>query len=278
MKYIFATGGEDTFFNDTADMIIQQRQSQQTEQETAQETAAPEEENDFMKGLAEYDEETSKNEDIRALENVSKKLSELEFQLSEQAADYEKKLANVDFMASDDGQSFLNEMYDTGNENVPYTNDNNFITSSQKAAYGFLPQKANQSVGGTQVSKTHNNPLNIHSSAFASKYKGIVGAKDVGGNVAIFPTLETGIQAGKDLLFGDTYNNLTIAQARNRWVTGNPNKKSDSTDPIVREMGLPANTKLSNLTPAQKDKLFKQFAKWEGSEGYNTIKDIKLFQ
>lgn len=141
------------------------------------------------------------------------------------------------------------------------------------------PLKKAKTTGlGTEVSSTHNNPLNIHFSKFAKKYDGLKGANDVGGNVAVFPSLETGIQAGKDLLFGKTYNNLTITQARNKWVTGSPDRQSDSSISILKEMKVSPYTKLSELTPAQKDKLFKQFAKWEGRQGYNTIKNIPLFE
>lgn len=128
---------------------------------------------------------------------------------------------------------------------------------------------------GKQISNTHNNPLNLHYGSFASEYGAEPGAKDSDGRVAKFPSLEIGIQANKDLMFGPAYNNLTISQARNKWVSGNPNVYNSSTSDIVQAMG--GDKKLSNLSAGEKDKLFKLFAKWEGSEGYNIIKNKKLF-
>lgn len=127
----------------------------------------------------------------------------------------------------------------------------------------------------TQVSVSHNNPLNIHYGNFAKKYGAKPGTADSNGNVAMFPTFEDGVKANIDLLFGPSYINLTIAEARNRWVTGNKNKYTNSTNYIVKEMG--GNKKLNELTIAEREKLFKQFAKWEGKQGYNLIKDKRIF-
>jgi murein DD-endopeptidase MepM/ murein hydrolase activator NlpD len=130
--------------------------------------------------------------------------------------------------------------------------------------------------GGKQTSFSHNNPMNIHYGDFAAKYGAKSGSNDAGGKVAIFPTLEIGIQANKDLLFGSGYNNLTISQARNRWVSGDPNVTNASTASIVKAMG--GNKRLSELTPAEKNKLFKEFTKWEGSQGYDLIKNRQIFE
>jgi hypothetical protein len=136
-------------------------------------------------------------------------------------------------------------------------------------------RSAKSSNDGQQISLSHNNPMNVHYGDFAAKYGAKPGADDNGGKVAIFPDLETGIQANKDLMFGSGYNNLTIAEARNKWVSGNSGKHNNSTDEIVKAMG--GNKRLSALSPEEKDKLFKQFTKWEGKESYNIIKDRKIF-
>lgn len=131
-----------------------------------------------------------------------------------------------------------------------------------------------QGKGGQQpeMSYRHNNPLNIHYGEFAQQYGGIKGDPDAGGHVAKFSSFDVGIQAAKDLLFsGPNYKNLTISQARQRWV-GYPN---ESTANIVKAMGK--DVKLSELTDAERDKLVKEFAKWEGRQAYNQIKDRKLF-
>lgn len=126
-----------------------------------------------------------------------------------------------------------------------------------------------------QISYTHNNPLNIHQGPFATKYGGKQGAKDGNGFVSIFPDMNTGIQAAKDLLFGPNYNTLTIEQARNKWVKGNIDEPSESTPHIIKAMG--GNKKISQLTPAERDALIKEFARWEGKQAYTKIKDMQLF-
>ena len=154
------------------------------------------------------------------------------------------------------------------NEWRPYKGDNPH-TSHVHVSFN----RNSQDLG--QISLTHNNPLNIHQGKFAEGYGGKQGSKDGGGYVSIFPDLTTGIQAAKDLLFGPNYNNLTISQARNKWVSGNPSSSNNSTNYIVKEMG--GDKRLSDLNTAEREKLIKQFSKWEGKQAYNKIKDMPLF-
>jgi hypothetical protein len=126
-----------------------------------------------------------------------------------------------------------------------------------------------------QISLTHNNPLNIHHGNFSANYGGKQGAKDGDGYVSIFPDVNTGIKAAKDLLFGPNYSNFLVSEARNKWVSGNPNTPNSSTSHIVKAMG--GNKRLNQLTEAEKELLIKEFAKWEGRQAYNKIKDMKLF-
>lgn len=126
-----------------------------------------------------------------------------------------------------------------------------------------------------QISLTHNNPLNIHHGDFAVNYGGKQGAKDGDGYVSMFPDVNTGIKAAKDLLFGPNYSNFLVSEARNKWVSGNPNTPNSSTSHIVKAMG--GNKRLNQLSEAEKELLIKEFAKWEGRQAYNKIKDMKLF-
>jgi len=127
-----------------------------------------------------------------------------------------------------------------------------------------------------QISLTHNNPLNIHHGEFAEKYGGKQGSKDGSGFVSKFPDLNTGIKAAQDLLFGPNYADLTITQARNKWVNGNVNKPTNSSAEIVKVMG--GDKMLKDLAPQERDMLIKLFAKWEGKQAYNKIKDMKLYK
>jgi len=71
---------------------------------------------------------------------------------------------------------------------------------------------------GGSVSWRHNNPGNIKFGDFASQYGATQGqdATD-GGAFAIFPDVESGKQAMKDLLQGNGYANLTVDNAMRRW-------------------------------------------------------------
>jgi hypothetical protein len=136
----------------------------------------------------------------------------------------------------------------------------------------------NRASGGNvdgEIALSHNNPLNIHHGDFTSKYGGVQGARDSGGFVSKFPDFQTGIRAAQDLLFGPAYSNLTISQARNKWVSGSPDKTNASTPDIVKAMGT--DKVLADLTPEERDKLIKQFARWEGKQAYNKLSGMKLY-
>jgi len=145
-------------------------------------------------------------------------------------------------------------------------------TSSSSSDAGVANAGSSYSKSSSKdIASFSNNPLNLHYGKFAQKYNGVPGADDVGGKVAIFPDLETGLQANKDLLFGPNYNKLTISEARKKWVGyDNP-----SIQAIVNAMG--EDKKLLDLNSEEKSKLFKLFAKWESKQGYNKIKDISIF-
>jgi hypothetical protein len=161
------------------------------------------------------------------------------------------------------------------NEWRPY-NGSNPHTGHVHISFNRSKNLSSTTQPGSQISSSHNNPLNVHYGNFASQYGAQSGADDAGGKVARFPDLQTGIRANKDLLFGPRYNTLTISQARNKWVSGNSNTPNNSTPHIVKAMG--GDKRLADLTPSERDKLFKEFARWEGSQGYNTIKNMTLFK
>ena len=170
----------------------------------------------------------------------------------------------------------------TGNSTGPHLHftwhDPNGNLVDPRTVFNFESYKKSSSQNSgseNQMSFTHNNPMNVHYGDFAAKYGATPGADDNGGRVAMFPDLATGIQANKDLMFGPAYNNLTISQARNKWVKGNIGTMSSSTPHIVEAMG--GDRKLSDLSSAEKDKLFKEFTRWEGKQGYNLVKDKRIF-
>lgn len=72
---------------------------------------------------------------------------------------------------------------------------------------------------GKTAAERNRNPLNIKFGAFAAKYgasKENKAALD-GGSFATFPTVESGLQAARDLLMTKNYKNLTVDAAMKRW-------------------------------------------------------------
>ena len=120
----------------------------------------------------------------------------------------------------------------------------------------------------------HNNPGNIHIGGFAEGYGARAGRNDAGGKVAIFPDMQTGMTAMEDLIFGNAYNNLTISQARNKWVNGSPTVPTTSTNSIVSAMG--GDYRLNQLSGPQRKKLMSEFIKWEDRGMYNNLKSKGL--
>jgi hypothetical protein len=125
------------------------------------------------------------------------------------------------------------------------------------------------------IALTHNNPLNIHHGEFTTQYGGKQGSKDSNGYVSMFPDFQTGVKAATDLLFGPQYSNLTVSQARNKWVSGNASKSNNSTPDIVKSMG--GDKVLADLSPAEREKLIKEFARWESKQAYQKLSGMKLF-
>ncbi len=123
----------------------------------------------------------------------------------------------------------------------------------------------------------HNNPGNIHIEGdFAKGYGAVQGRKDGKGHVAIFPTMQSGMTAMRNLIFSSNYMNLTVSQARNRWVNGDVNATTTSTPHIVKAVG--ADIPLSQLSDKQKSILFEEFVKWEDRSVYDKLKKEGYFQ
>jgi murein DD-endopeptidase MepM/ murein hydrolase activator NlpD len=146
------------------------------------------------------------------------------------------------------------------------------------------PSGSSQSDGGKapsgSIAVTHNNPGNIHYGKFTSQWGATKGSLDAGstGNVAMFKTLEDGWDAFKKLIKGKGYSDLSLLDARKKWVTGDENKDTPSAALIVKEMGLDANTKVKDLTPEQLIKYSSLFVKYEDKKMYKKMKDLKYFE
>lgn len=114
--------------------------------------------------------------------------------------------------------------------------------------------------GGT-ISWRNNNPGNIRPSAFATKY----GAIGQSGGFAVFPTLDAGEKARKDLLFQTTsYKYLTITQAISKYAPPNENPTASYIANVSRSVGVSPDTKLSDLNLTQQDKMLASMKQIEG--------------
>jgi hypothetical protein len=161
----------------------------------------------------------------------------------------------------------------TGNSSGPHLHftfkdsNGNFVDPADFFNMG-ASKKAKSMKGVSNLD--HNNPGNIHIGDFAKQYGGVEGRKDNKGRVAIFPDMETGMNAMEDLIFSANYINLPISQARNRWVNGSPNVRTTSALPIVNSIG--GDYRLKDLTKSQRKKLVSEFIKWEDRKVYDNLK------
>lgn len=100
-----------------------------------------------------------------------------------------------------------------------------------------------------------NNPGNIEYGDFAIN-QGAIGSGAVPQGrqrgFAIFPTLSAGEEARRALQFeSPRYRDLTIEQAISRYAPPNENNTRGYIDAVTRAAGVPAGTKMSELTPQQ---------------------------
>lgn len=107
----------------------------------------------------------------------------------------------------------------------------------------------------------NNNPGNIEFGDFA-RSQGAVGSD---GRFAVFPTYEAGRSAKESLLFeSSSYRDRTIASAINRYAPPNENNTNNYIGAITNAVGVPADTPLSELTPAQRQQMLDAMERVEG--------------
>ncbi len=120
----------------------------------------------------------------------------------------------------------------------------------------------------------NNNPGNIRYGDFA-KSKGATSADS--GGFAIFPTMEQGEQAQKDLLFkSKSYKDLTIDQAVSRYAPPTENNTGAYQNMVKKALGssYDPNKKLSDYSEDDQQKIITTMQKMEGG----TVQDYKLAQ
>lgn len=123
-----------------------------------------------------------------------------------------------------------------------------------------------ETVDGEQLRRTgvrnwrNNNPGNLEYGGFA-KAKGAVGTD---GRFAVFPTLEIGLKAKEDLVFGNNYINLSIRNAIAKYAPESENDVNMYVNRIVQATRASSDTVLKDLTPEQRTAMLDTINKVEG--------------
>jgi hypothetical protein len=108
----------------------------------------------------------------------------------------------------------------------------------------------------------NNNPGNIEYGDFAKSF-GAVGADP---RFAVFPTLESGMKAKEELLFGNRsrYAGLSVTDALNRYAPPTENNTAAYIKSVTEAVGVTPDTILSKLNSAQKQSFLDAVTKVEG--------------
>ena len=116
----------------------------------------------------------------------------------------------------------------------------------------------------------NNNPGNLRNTEY-SQNKGSIG-QDYRG-FAVFGTLDQGVKAMNDLLFSSPkYQGLTIDQALNRYAPPeDDNNTKGYINTITQALGVSADTKLSDLSPSQRDTMLSTMMGFES--GPNNVRE-----
>lgn len=147
---------------------------------------------------------------------------------------------------------------------APVTTPSNEIVSVRDTGKGY--NVVEFADGHTEVRTgarnwRNNNPGNIEYGSFA-KSQGAIGSD---GRFAIFPTYDAGRAAKESLLFDtSSYKDKTIAEAINRYAPPSENNTNAYIGGITSSLGVPANTRLSSLSPAQRSAMLDAMERIEG--------------
>lgn len=133
------------------------------------------------------------------------------------------------------------------------------IASGKDVIYVATDNTQYKHVGGTRAWR-NNNPGNIRMSEFSRR----AGAIGEAGGFAVFPDEQTGARAVKQLLTGNSYKNLTIANAVSRYAPPSENNTVAYQRSIERLTGLSVNRRISELNDAELDKVVNAIRQIEG--------------
>lgn len=106
----------------------------------------------------------------------------------------------------------------------------------------------------------NNNPGNLEYGRFAQS-KDAVGSD---GRFAVFPTLEDGMEAKRDLIFGNRYIDLSLAQAISKYAPPHENDTNMYIRQIMEATGASSHTLLRELSGSQRDSMMSAINRVEG--------------
>jgi len=106
----------------------------------------------------------------------------------------------------------------------------------------------------------NNNPGNLEFGRYA-KSKDAVGTD---GRFAVFPTLEDGMEAKRDLIFGNRYIDLSIAQAISKYAPPHENDTNMYIRQIMEATGANSQTLLKELSGSQRESMLSAINRVEG--------------
>lgn len=156
-------------------------------------------------------------------------------------------------------QEFVNTMQKMFEEkklsNINPENIQNFnytISSYERCVKYVLPDGSGFTRKNGSRTWRNMNPGAIRYGEFSRQY----GACGKAGGFAVFPTEEHGMNALKALLTSPKYINLTVAKAIYKWAPPSDNNNTKLYQIHVQKItGIPLNKKLSQLTPAEIDRV-----------------------
>lgn len=138
--------------------------------------------------------------------------------------------------------------------------------SSKSVEYG-KPNGTRYIKRGGTLAWRNNNPGNIKDSDFARR-KGAMGSNK---GFAIFPDYETGRKAMEDLFETNSYENLNINKALQRYAPKSENDTEKYLDFVENSSGLDRDQSISELSKTQKEKLLDSIEEFEGNLPGETI-------
>jgi hypothetical protein len=135
--------------------------------------------------------------------------------------------------------------------------------SAPVGSTGYKVPVTTSGKGGTAAMR-NNNPGNIKYGDFAAGYGATKGsAATDGGDFALFPTVEAGLQAQKALLRGKGYRDLDVTSAMKRW-----SNNGTYSERIGKAFG---NKRMGDLTDTELDELVRLQIQGEDANMYQTI-------